>query len=192
MLKRDITYEDLDGTKVTDTFYFNMTKTEILAWEVEHEEGLDEWFKRIVRMEDRKALVGEFKSIILKAYGERADDNKRFVKSDELRERFAQTMAFDQLFFELATDDEAAATFLIGIMPAEVQAEAKRLEAEGALPRPNIRPAEEIRAEKEAAREASKVDVVELPQPTPTTEVPPPPSHPQPETGQLERPTRGW
>lgn len=160
MLKRDITYEDLDGNKITETFYFNLTKTEIVDMEVEHQEGLDAWFRRIVRIEDRKALIGEFKKIILASYGERDPLGKRFIKNEEMRTAFTQSMAYDQLFFEMATDDGAATAFLMGILPADVRAEAERLEQ---LQPPNIRPAEDIRAE--------KTKIVDLP--------PPPPSPPQ-------------
>lgn len=132
MLKRDITYKDLDDEEVTETFYFNLTKTEILDMEVESGNGgLEEWYRRIVKTQDRQALVDEFKKIILKSYGERSPDGKRFIKTDEngqpLSTAFAQTMAYDQLFFEMATDEQVAADFLLGILPAEVRAEAERL-----------------------------------------------------------------
>lgn len=166
MLKRDITYRDLDDQQVTETFYFNLTKTEILEMELEHGGGgLAEWIKRVVKTEDHAALVAEFKKIILKAYGQRDPEGKRFIKTDEMRANFAQTMAYDALFFELATSDTAAADFLIGIIPAEIREEAQRLST---LPQPNIRPAEEIR----------NTETVELPQPQMA-----PPAPPTEETG---------
>jgi hypothetical protein len=61
-----------------------------------------------------------FKDLILRAYGEKSADGKRFMKSKELSEAFAQTEAYSILFMELATDADAAAKFVNGIVPADV------------------------------------------------------------------------
>lgn len=127
MLKRDITYEDFDGEKVTDTYYFNLTRSEIIELEVGYKEGLQVALQRIVKSEDRKALVEEFKRIILMAYGERSEDGKRFIKNDAMREAFSQTAAYDSLFIELATDDKAAATFVLGIIPKDFAKEVEKM-----------------------------------------------------------------
>jgi hypothetical protein len=52
------------------------------------------------------------------------------MKSDQLRDEFSQTAAYDVLFMELATNDKLAADFMIGIMPKDLAkaAEAKQLE----------------------------------------------------------------
>jgi hypothetical protein len=123
MLKREITYEDFDGQTVTETFYFNLTKTEIVQLEVDYDGGLETTLRRIITTEDVKALMREFKKIVLLAYGVRSEDGKRFVKNDELREAFTQTAAYDALFIELATNDEAAAKFIQGIIPKDLAAE---------------------------------------------------------------------
>jgi hypothetical protein len=121
MLKRDITYQDFfSGETVTETFYFNLTKTEILDLEVRHDGGLEASIRRMVRAEDVKAVIAEVKYIILQAFGIRESDGKRFIKNDEVREAFSQTPAFDVLFMELATDDEAAAKFINAIIPKEL------------------------------------------------------------------------
>lgn len=117
MLKRDITYENFDGENVTETFYFNLTKTELLELQVDFEGGIEELIKRIIRAEDMKTLLSLFKRIVLASYGVRSDDGKRFIKNDELREEFTQTAAFDSLFMELATDEEKASAFIMGIVP---------------------------------------------------------------------------
>jgi hypothetical protein len=128
MLKRDISYEDFDGEKVTGTFYFNLSKSEIIELEVGYKEGLQETLTRIVKTNDRKRLIEEFKKIILLSYGERSEDGKRFVKNDELREAFSQTAAYDALFIELATDDEAAAVFIRGVIPKDFAQEIDKAE----------------------------------------------------------------
>ena len=128
MLKREITYENFNGAKETDTFYFNLTRTEIVELEVSYESGLEASIQRIIDSKDVKALITEFKRIVLLAYGVRSEDGKRFVKSDKLREEFSQTAAYDALFMELATDENAAVVFIKGILPADMSKELDKAE----------------------------------------------------------------
>ena len=123
MLKRDITYEDYNGEQVTETFYFNLTKSEIIELEVSYKGGLEGFIQAIIQAEDNKTLVAEFKKIVLLSYGEKTPDGKRFVKNDELREAFSQTAAYDSLFMELAMNDESAANFIKGIIPSDLSRE---------------------------------------------------------------------
>jgi len=120
MLKRNITYEDFNGETVTDTYYFNLSKTEIVELEFEYEAGLEQALQRIIETKDHKALIAEFKKIVLLAYGVKSEDGKRFIKNDELREEFSQTAAYDALFMELATDANAAGDFVTGIIPKDM------------------------------------------------------------------------
>lgn len=139
MLKRDITYEDFNGERVTETFYFNFTKTEIVELELAYEGGMEATLQKIIKAENLKALVDEFKKIVLLAYGERSPDGKRFIKNDDIREAFSQTAAYDALFMELATDDDAAATFIKGIVPADLSRELVKTQIVE-LPQPPIPP----------------------------------------------------
>lgn len=137
MLKRDIKYRTFDDEEVTETFYFNITKSEVVELEVGHEGGMEAFIKRIVRTNDSKALIAEFKRIILLAYGEKSDDGKRFVKSDELRNAFSQTAAYDALFMDLATNENSAVDFIRGVLPADMRGD---IDAAAKLPAPNIQP----------------------------------------------------
>lgn len=123
MLKKTITYSDYNGNSRTEDFYFNLTKTELMKMEMSTTGGLGEMVKRIVEAQDTPALIKIFEDLILKAYGVKSLDGKRFEKSDELSIAFAQTEAYDQLFMELATDADAAAKFINGIVPAEMAKE---------------------------------------------------------------------
>ena len=79
--------------------------------------GLTEMINRIVAAQDAPAIVKIFKELVLKAYGIKSPDGKRFIKSEELATEFAQTEAYSQLFMELATDADAASAFVNGIVP---------------------------------------------------------------------------
>ena len=100
--------------------------------------GLAEYMRRIVSAQDQPSLIKIFKDIILKSYGEKSADGKRFVKIDEhgipLSLGFSQTEAYSILFMELSTDDEAAAAFINGIVPADVSKEMENIDPATLLP----------------------------------------------------------
>lgn len=120
MLKKTITYTDYDGNERTEDFYFNLTRAEILEMDLTAQGGLERLIEKITKEQDGKRLVELFKDLILRAYGEKSLDGKRFVKTDTLREEFSQTEAYSQLFMELATDEVAAAKFVNGIVPSDL------------------------------------------------------------------------
>ena len=117
MLKKTITYTDYNGAERKEDFYFNLTKAEIMEMEMSISGGLTEMINRIVAAQDAPAIVKIFKELVLKAYGIKSPDGKRFIKSEELATEFAQTEAYSQLFMELATDADAASAFVNGIVP---------------------------------------------------------------------------
>lgn len=125
MLKKTITYTDYNGVERTEDFYFNLKKSEIMEMEMSTDGGLSEMIKKIVATKDVPSLMSIFKKFILKAYGEKSPDGKRFIKSEELSESFEQTEAYSELFMELATSDKAAAEFINGLIPPDVAAQIK-------------------------------------------------------------------
>lgn len=118
MLKKTITYVDYNGTERKEDFYFNLSKAEIMEMEMGTTGGMVEMINRIVAAQDAPAIIDVFKKMILRAYGEKSADGKRFIKSKEISEAFSQTEAYSQLFMELATDADAASKFVNGIVPA--------------------------------------------------------------------------
>lgn len=125
MLKKTITYTDYNGIERTEDFFFNLSQAEVMEMELSTEGGLGEMIRRIVAAQDTAAIVKVFKEILLKAYGEKSADGKRFVKSPEISAAFSQTEAYSQLFMKLATDSDEAAAFVNGIAPQENPAQKK-------------------------------------------------------------------
>lgn len=132
MLKREITYLDFNDEETTEVFYFNISKPELIELDVETTQGMGATINKIVEAKDNGALIREFKRIILLAYGQKSEDGKRFIKNDQLREEFSQTAAYQSLFMELATEDEAAVTFLTGVLPKDLSAQVEKQAAEAA------------------------------------------------------------
>jgi hypothetical protein len=126
MLKKTITYTDYNGVERKEDKYFNLSKAELMEMEMSTDGGWANMMQRIIDAQDAPSLIKMFKELILKAYGEKSADGKRFIKSPELSLAFSQTEAYSELFMELATDADAASNFVTGIIPAELAAEAKK------------------------------------------------------------------
>lgn len=121
MIKKTISYTDYDGNERTEDFYFNLNKAELVEMNLSTEGGLENMIKKIVAERNFPRIVELFKKIILKAYGEKSPDGKRFVKSEELSSAFSQTEAYATLFMELASDADAAAKFINGVVPSDLE-----------------------------------------------------------------------
>lgn len=121
MLKKTIKYTDYNGVERNEDFYFNLSKAEIMEMELSTVGGLTEMINKIVAAQDAPAIIKLFKELVLKAYGEKSADGKRFIKNPEIAEAFSQTEAYSILFMELATDADAASKFVNGIVPADIQ-----------------------------------------------------------------------
>lgn len=124
MLKKTITYTDYDNNERTEDFYFNLSKAEVIEMQLSEAGGLDQQIQKLISTQDTKRIVDIFKKLILKAYGEKSPDGKRFIKSEELSEAFSQTEAYTELFVELSTNADAAADFFNHIVPQVPEAKA--------------------------------------------------------------------
>lgn len=123
MLKETRTYEDYNGVERTEDFYFNFSKAELTEMQLSEDGGLENKLKKIIDAKDNKKLVEYFKDIVLKAYGEKSEDGKRFIKSPELSKAFSETPAYSDIFMELALDADKGAEFIEGIIPKDLAKE---------------------------------------------------------------------
>lgn len=126
MLKRPITYEDFDGNTITEDFYFNLTKPEMLELDASYKPDIANAFKTAVQEEDRETLLNIFKDLILRSYGVRSADGKRFIKEPEITKEFTQTNAYATLYIELLQDSDLASAFFIGISPSDLAEQLKK------------------------------------------------------------------
>ena len=122
MLKKTIKYTDYNGETREEDFYFNLSKAEVTEMELSKEGGMSEYIKKISATQNGPELIKLFKDIIIKSYGEKSLDGKRFIKNKELTEAFTQTEAYSELFVELASNADEAVKFINGIMPKNMNA----------------------------------------------------------------------
>lgn len=128
MLKKTITFEDYDGNILTEDFYFNLNKAEVIDWlstsqGYTFDKALDEMRKKT----NVKGIMEAVKDLIYRSYGEKSLDGRRFVKTPEVKANFMETEAYSVLFTELVTDATAAADFVNGILPKALIEDANKL-----------------------------------------------------------------
>ena len=126
MLVKEIKYTDYNGQERKEKHYFNLNKAELMEMEMGTTGGWANMMQTIIDAQDTPSLIKIFKELILKAYGKKGADGVRFEKSEALSVAFSQTEAYSELFMELATNAQAASDFILGIIPAELAAEAKK------------------------------------------------------------------
>lgn len=121
MIKWPIKFTTYNDEEITEDFYFNLNKAELMQMQFNVNGAYSEFIERISNERDIKRLGEEFRKIILNSYGKKSDDGRTFRKSQELREEFEQSEAYSELYMELLTDSEKAAKFVRGILPKDLQ-----------------------------------------------------------------------
>jgi hypothetical protein len=127
MLKKTLTYKNLDGETVTKDFYFNMTKAELVKLQLAEDGGWEAKIKKIMDADkpDAKLIIDTFEEILRLSYGTRTKDGE-FYKSTEAFHLFLATEAYSDLFFDLVTDAKKSAEFIEALLPADLLADAKK------------------------------------------------------------------
>ena len=134
MVVKKIKYTDFNGVEREEEFMFNLTEAEITEMELTTDGGLSDSIKKIISAQDTPQIIETFKMLLLKSYGEKSADGRRFIKSDELSKEFTQTNAYSQLFMELAYDDKSAVAFINGIIPESMRERAAENNSDYASP----------------------------------------------------------
>ena len=123
MLKKTITCEDFDGNEYTEDYYFHLNKTELAELNLGKKEGFYEYTKRLLKEDtdaSREEILRIYRDLILKSYGKKSADGKRFIKSPEISKEFSETNAYEALYMELIQSDTALRDFVRGVLPKEV------------------------------------------------------------------------
>lgn len=118
MLKKTISFTDYNGNERTEDFFFNLSTAEVTEMELTINGGLTAAVKRALETKDIPMLMGLFKDLIFRSYGEKDADGRRFKKSPEMSKAFSETEAYVKLFMELATDEKAGEEFARNVLPA--------------------------------------------------------------------------
>lgn len=117
MYVKPITYTDYDGVQHTEKFYFNISKAELIEMDASETGGLTKRLQEIVDANETADIFKRVKSIILKAYGRKSPDGKRFIKSPEMSQEFEQTEAYSELIMEFMQNPKSFEEFMRHTLP---------------------------------------------------------------------------
>ena len=129
MLKKEILFENLDGETVSETFYFRMSKPDLIKMNVGDEGGMASMIEKVTETQGHQALLELFDKFIRLSVGRR--EGQQFIKNDDIADEFMNTPAYDSLFMELAVNEGAVADFLKGILPSEYSTQIDEMTAKG-------------------------------------------------------------
>lgn len=138
MLTKKITYEDFDGNKVTEECQFHLTKSELMKMELSEAGGMYATLEKMVKENNTPKLVAYFDNFIKASYGKKSEDGKRFIKTKEATEEFAQGLAYDELIVELLSNPDEAVAFFQGLLPKELSSQIDTNAIEEAKARANV------------------------------------------------------
>lgn len=126
MYKITETFEDFNGNKRTEDFYFNFMESELTHMQFKTKGGLAGTINKIIATQDTPGLIDIFEELLQKSFGEKTADGRGFHKSPELLQSFMETEAYSQIYMRLATDNKAAQDFINNVVPKKMQDAAKQ------------------------------------------------------------------
>ena len=129
MLKKTFQYTDFNGNEQEETFYFNLSKSEVIEYELQERAGMSTTLQRIVEERDNQKILAHFKDLVMKSVGRKSDDGRRFVKNDEIREDFLASPAYDEMFIWLMSEPGAGAEFVNNVLPQDVDEFVKKVDS---------------------------------------------------------------
>lgn len=116
MIKKTITYKDYEGNTRTEDHYFNLSRAEMIELEYSFKGGFTKTLEKIAATQEPTEIFPMVKDLIVKSYGVKSPDGKRFIKTQEYIDEFVQSEAFSELMVELLSDDKKAAEFMNGLL----------------------------------------------------------------------------
>lgn len=119
MLKKDITYQNLDGQDVTETFYFQITKAEVIEKAAIKGEDYADRLRKLTVERDGAEIMREFKALLTESVGRR--EGQLFIKDESIRNQFLFSGAWDSFFLKLIESPDSGAKELQSIFPKDVQ-----------------------------------------------------------------------
>lgn len=116
MIKKTVKYEDFNGNQQEETHYFHLSKFEMTKIETEYKGGFSNKLKEVAKSGDNGEIFKVFTKLMLDSYGVKSEDGKRFIKDPDVTKAFSQSIAFEEIFVELASNEATAEAFLKGAM----------------------------------------------------------------------------
>jgi hypothetical protein len=130
VFKTELTFKDLDGNEVTDTFYFHLSPAELAELEMTTTGGFSDHLQNIVKSKNTSKIFLEFKEMLSKAIGRRSENGRQFVKNQEIQDEFFQSDAYTVLLLDWLAHPEKAVEAIQAILPANLDELVEKMTAE--------------------------------------------------------------
>jgi len=122
MFIKKIKYTDFLGTEREETFYFNLSKPELIKMNMLKDGRMGNILEEMVNAKNSKEMWSKFEDLVLGSYGELSQDGKRLEKrGGSLAIAFTETPAYDALIDWFLEDQKNVEAFVNGVIPTELR-----------------------------------------------------------------------
>lgn len=136
MIKKTLTFKNFRNETETEDFYFNMSEGELTMMQIaaidQKTESFSDKLDKIAKGLQGQELVNVIDDLVLRSYGVKSSDGKKFRKNSELLEDFTSSGAYSVLITELFSLEGSLAEFINGVVPEDLVQKSKQ-EAEAQM-----------------------------------------------------------
>lgn len=120
MIRKEISYTDFNGVQQKELAYFNLNKAELGKLQMRQNGTYIDRLKDLVARRKVEEMFDFVYNLILDAYGDRDPEGRKFVKSEEMRKDFEQSLAFSEFLMELIGDGDKLSNFITSVLPPDM------------------------------------------------------------------------
>lgn len=126
MIKKTVTWTDLNDKEQTTELYFHLSKLELGVFQ----QKLDGWLKKFqaaVKDENLAVVFEALAEIVRSSVGVKSEDGSRFIKTPEIQSELMSSPAVEELIYGFVIRPDEALDFISSLLPKEVQSKVTEL-----------------------------------------------------------------
>ncbi|QXO13203.1 hypothetical protein SEA_DEVITOJR_43 [Arthrobacter phage DevitoJr] len=124
MIKKTLTFKNFLNETETADFYFNMSEGELTLMQIraidQKHESFSDKLDKISKGLQGAELADVIEDLVLRSYGVKSSDGKKFRKNAEILEDFTSSGAYSVLITELFSLEGSLAEFINGVVPDDL------------------------------------------------------------------------
>ena len=122
MLKQLVKYEDFDGNIQTEELYFNLNRMELIAFQQRYgSDNMEAYINKLIEEKQLQPMYDLLNDFVFTAYGIKSEDGKRFIKNDQIREDFQQSLAYEALIEDFHDDSRKVLEHFVSGVTAHIR-----------------------------------------------------------------------
>ena len=122
MLKQLVKYEDFDGNIQTEELYFNLNRMELIGFQQRYgSDNMEAYINKLIEEKQLQPMYDLLNDFVLTAYGIKSEDGKRFIKNDQIREDFQQSLAYEALIEDFHDDSRKVLEHFVSGVTAHIR-----------------------------------------------------------------------